>query len=115
MAIAHARRITVDDVEFQWKFLGHRENLMGWSPRVGRIVVCYPMTGAIFLSELFHSKRWDHAYDGQEDNAPQHKATLYPQDVEKIIRVAFTLGWDLSTKGRFVVPVPDLVDYGPIA
>jgi len=123
MALAHARKIVVDGVTYQWQVsskgpaprlcVSDRE----WSP-LRLMLTVQRGQGAKLRCEM-HSKNQHKGHtkflaDENERN-PGHLATLGPKDVATTIRFALQQGWGKAKgpKAFSCEPPPDLKDYGP--
>jgi len=113
--ISGGRKITLHNLTFRWKTKGSYNWLIGWSPKLIRLVVVAP-SGSGFVTTLY-SKNWLDEHEWDTDNASPHKAEFTPRDVRLCIEAAIQAGWDPKGRKRSfdLKTPPNCTDYGPKA
>src|SRR5271166_6159419 len=104
------RSLLVDGVAYRWMVGSGKGRLIGNSGP-GLVVTLQTATGATAQAHLF-SKVYD-AMNEDEQEHGQHKVTLGPADVRKLIQHALSSGWPTGDSKRlFRIAGPlDLKEY----
>jgi hypothetical protein len=94
MTLPHARKITVEGVEYSYilKSLG-RPHRVGDGP--GRVKLVVEMKTGEYVAVAFRSKTWTEDHENGEFWAPPHKVGFLPSDVALVILAVVFHGGDV--------------------
>jgi hypothetical protein len=103
MTLSKSRKIVVDSQRYQWRAKYAAPTYIGDSPVIIYLVVLSSI-GACLKAELLSKK----LSPDQLEGLAEHKASLTPKDVERVIHAAVLAGWDPTVKAK-----PFLLAAGP--
>lgn len=106
MALKGGRSIVVRGVPFKWKLKSAPTRIIGDSPRTCRVVALGPVGSlkADLVSDI--------VTDEYTDEHGGHRASVTPKDVQWILELALTEGWNPEAHEHYTLRGPlKLTDY----